>query len=60
MPTKLEFQEVLLETPGYFSFSETQGDNCESTITMDAMVENFIDMENLIQKNLLSPSEKLN
>lgn len=29
-------------------------------MTMDAMVENFIDMENLIQKNLLSPSEKLN
>ena len=52
MPTKLEFKEISLETPGYFSSSETAGENCESTYTLEATIEHFNDMENLIKKNL--------
>ena len=33
-----------METPGYFSFDNATG-MCESTETMDAMVENFVEME---------------
>lgn len=51
-PTKLQFKEVSLESPGYFSFDNGSG-NCESTETMDAMVNNFVDMEELIKKNFL-------
>ncbi len=60
-PTKLQFREISIETPGYFAFSESsQGDNCESTTTMDAMIQNFVDMENLIKKNFMMQSDKLN
>ena len=59
MPTKLEFKEISLETPGYFSSSETAGENCESTYTLEATIEHFNDMENLIKKNFLTPADKL-
>jgi len=41
-----------LETPGYFSYDNGNG-NCESTETLDAMIENMVDMEELIKKNFL-------
>jgi hypothetical protein len=51
-PTKLQFKELSLETPGYFSADKDSG-SCESTETMTAMVDHFIDMEELIKKNFL-------
>ena len=56
-PTKLEFQEVHLEMPGYFSFQENA--HCESTDTLDACIFAFLDMENLIKKNFMMKAEKL-
>ena len=57
----LEFEETSLETPGgYFSFSDQGGATCESTETLDAMISSQIDMENLIKKNFMMQSEKLN
>ena len=41
-----------METPGYFSYDNGNG-NCESTETLDAMIENMVDMEELIKKNFL-------
>lgn len=41
-----------LETPGYFS-ADKDGGSCDSTETMTAMVDNFVDMEELIKKNFL-------
>jgi hypothetical protein len=59
-PTKLAFKEVTIETPGYFSLSEAStNEKCEATDTMDAMIQNYIDMENLIKKNFMVQSEKL-
>jgi len=52
-PTKPEFEDVSLDVPGYFSFSDTGGANCESTDTLDAMVASFVEMENLIKKNFM-------
>ena len=49
-----------LDSPGYFSFSESGGANCESTETLDAMIQSFVEMENLIKKNFMMQSEKLN
>lgn len=57
-PTKLEFREVTLESPGYFSFGDTM-DSCESTVVMEAMIQNFSDMENLIKKNFMIQKDKL-
>lgn len=58
-PTMLQFEEVALDLPGYFSFSESGAANCESTDTLDAMIQSFVEMENLIKKNFLMQSEKL-
>lgn len=55
-PTKLQFREISLETPGYFSYDNGSG-TCESTETMDAMIENILDMEELIKKNFLMTIE---
>ena len=58
-PTKLQFKEVTIETPGYFNHSESEkSDMCESTLTADAMIENYVDMENLIKKNFMMQSDK--
>ena len=38
-PTRLLFEEVGLDTSGYFSF-EGAGAECESTVTLDAMIQN--------------------
>jgi len=57
-PTKVQFEEVGLDSSGYFSF-EGSGTECESTVTLDAMIGNFVDMENLIKKNFMMKSEKL-
>lgn len=51
-PSKLQFSQITLDTPGYFSFDNGSG-NCESTDTMDAMIDNFVDMEDLVKKNFL-------
>ena len=51
-PTKLQFRDMSLDTPGYFSFDNGSG-NCESTETLDAMIENIIEMEDLIKKNFM-------
>jgi len=51
-PTKLEFRHVTLETPGYFSYDNGSG-NCQSTECLDALVDNFNDMEDIIKKNFL-------
>lgn len=59
MPTRLQFQEVSVETPGYFSSNETASDNCESTYTLEAMIDHINDMENLIKKNFLTPPDKI-
>jgi len=45
--------------PGYFSFSDQGGANCESTDTLDATISNMIEMENLIKKNFMMHSDKL-
>lgn len=37
-PTMLQFEEVALDQPGYFSYSESGAANCESTDTLDAMI----------------------
>lgn len=54
----MQFEEVGLDSSGYFSF-EGSGTECESTVTLDAMIGNFVDMENLIKKNFMMKSEKL-
>jgi hypothetical protein len=59
MPTKLQFSEISIETPGYFSSSEIAGENCESTYTLEAMIDHINDMENLIKKNFLTPADKI-
>lgn len=59
MPTKLEFKEISLETPGYFSSNEIQGENCESTYTLEATIDHINDMESLIKKNFLTPVDKI-
>lgn len=51
-PTKLQFKELTLESPGYFSYDNGSG-NCESTETLDAMIANIVDMEDLVKKNFL-------
>ena len=45
--------------PGYFSSNEIQGENCESTYTLEAMIDHINDMENLIKKNFLTPADKI-
>lgn len=57
-PTKLQFQEVSLDSPGYYMFSDSQGES-ECTTSLDAMILNTIDMESLIKKNFMIQSEKL-
>ena len=52
IPTKIQFEFVNLDTSGYFS-ADNDGKKCESTDTLDALVENFNDMEELIKKNFL-------
>lgn len=47
---------MYLDTPGYFSYDNGSG-NCESTETLDAMIENFVEMEDLIKKNFLMTIE---
>lgn len=59
MPTKLAFQEVELETSGYFSFNESIEAQADSTDSLDAMVASLIEMENLIKKNFMMAPEKL-
>jgi hypothetical protein len=48
----LQFNEINLEIPGYFTFDNTNTE-CESTVTLDAMIANFVEMENLIKKNFM-------
>jgi hypothetical protein len=57
MPTRLQFSKVSLEISGYFSSSETE--QCDSTYTLDAMIEHINDMESLIKKNFLTPKDKI-
>jgi len=59
MPTKLEFEDVDLEKPGYFSFDQSVGASADSTDTLDATIQSFIEMENLIKKNFMMAPEKL-
>ena len=56
-PTKLEFNEVSLETTGFFGFFETVGENCDSTENMNALISGIVDMENIIKKNFISVSK---
>ena len=51
-PTKLQFKEISLDTPGYFSFDNGNG-ICESTETLDALIENYVEMEELVKRNFL-------
>jgi len=51
-----------LESAGYFSYDNGAG-NCESTESLDALIENLMDMEELIKKNFLlvqKAPEKIN
>jgi chromosome segregation ATPase len=59
MPTKLAFDEVTLDQPGYFSFNESAEVQSDSTDTLDALVASLIEMENLIKKNFMMAPEKL-
>ena len=59
VPTRLEFEEINLDTPGFFSFLENTGNIAESTDTLDAQTGSLIEMENLIKKNFMMPPEKL-
>lgn len=59
MPTKLQFNEISIETPGFFSSSEQAGETCESTYTLEAMIDHINDMESLIKKNFLTPADKI-
>jgi hypothetical protein len=36
-----------------------QGDNCESTYTLEATITHINDMESLIKKNFLTPVDKI-
>ena len=51
-PTKPQFKEATLDSPGFWSFSEIQ-ENCESTETMSALVQSWVEVENIIKKNFL-------
>ena len=53
----MQFEDVHLEMSGYFSFHENS--NCESTDTLGATVDAFIEMGNLIKKNFMMKPEKL-
>lgn len=53
-PTKLEFKEVILDTPGFFNFGEGISDSCDSTENMHAFIEQVVDMESMIKKNFIS------
>ena len=60
VPTRLEFEEIFLDTPGFFSFADQgSGTISDSTDTLDATIEGFNAMENLIKKNFMMPPEKL-
>jgi len=53
----MEFEEISLDTPGYFSYSDQQSGNtgADSTDTLDATIFMFIEMENIIKKNYMMP-----
>ena len=57
-PTKLPFQEVSLDSPGYFTFSDHQGDS-DCTTSLQAMIESSEEMGSLIKKNFMIQGEKL-
>ena len=61
IPTKLEFEEISLDTPGYFSYSDSGSGNtgADSTDTLDATIHMFVEMENIIKENFMMPKEKL-
>ena len=58
IPTRLQFQEVNLDSPGFFSF-DNQSDQAESSDVLNSLINHFIDMESLIKKNFLMASEKI-
>ena len=59
MPNKIEFEPVSLETPGFYSFSDSVGNTADSTDTLDATIASFVEMENLIKKNFMMAPDKL-
>lgn len=58
IPTRLQYQEVNLESPGFFSF-ENQNDQAESSDVLNSLINHFVDMESLIKKNFMMASEKI-
>lgn len=59
IPIQLPFEEINLDTPGFFSFSEQSGNNADSTEYLDQTIGSLIEMENLIKKNFMMQPEKL-
>ena len=57
VPSKLFFSEVDLETPGLYSINNDR--MSDSVSNLEALSEAFVEMENLIKKNLKLSSEKL-
>lgn len=51
-PTKMQFEKVTLDQPGFFS-PENDGKRCESTDACESMVNSYLEMEDLIKKNFL-------
>ena len=52
-PTKPQYKEAWLDSPGFWSFSEMYESHCESTETFSALVQSWVEVENIIKKNFL-------
>ena len=60
VPSKLQFEEVTLETPGLYSYEEAGDPNAssETLMNLQALTEAFVDMENIVKKNFKLSAEK--
>jgi hypothetical protein len=52
-PTHLEFDEIYLDSPGYYNFSDNTRQHADSTEYLDQTVGSLAEMENLIKKNFM-------
>mmetsp|Transcript_17262 Transcript_17262/g.12336 ORF Transcript_17262/g.12336 Transcript_17262/m.12336 type:complete len:115 (-) Transcript_17262:798-1142(-) len=57
VPTKLFYNEVGLETSGYYSVNNEA--SSDSTLNLQALIDSWVEMENLIKKNFKLSEEKM-
>ncbi len=57
VPSKRFYEEVDLESPGYYNITNDRGS--ESVSNLEAFCDAYMEMENLIKKNFKLSSEKL-